>query len=161
MKMDFAKHAVNQNNLIAADLERQLKALATAPAKAAAPTPSSKEASPSNNRDGLLGGMLFDCLFGFPLTDLLGETAEQMTMTENPALSCGTAVDMYDEFRRDRAKENRTNGKIELGVQGSVNGLFNRVGNGLLNDAPKRLNLEDQYAMIARMKRAPGFYMAA
>lgn len=160
MKMNFAKHAANQN-LIAADLERQLKALAPAPAKAAKTAPATKEAPAAPNRDGLLGGMLFDCLFGLPLTDLLGETAEQMTMTENPALSCGTAIDMYDEIRRDRAKENRTNGKIELGVQGSVNGLFNRVGNGQLTDTPQRLNLEAHYAMIARMKRPPGFYMAA
>ncbi|MBU0859967.1 MAG: hypothetical protein KJ667_08510, partial [Alphaproteobacteria bacterium] len=113
-----------------------------------------------NDRDGMLGSLLFDCLFGLPLTDLFSETAEQ-TIDGNPAFSAGTAVDMYDEYRQDRAKKDRTNGSIEMGVKGSVNGLFNRVGNGLLADAPQRLNLENQYAVMARMMRPPGLYMAA
>lgn len=156
MKMNFAKSAANQNNLIAADLERQLKAMAVA--DKAQP----KTAAADTGRDGMLGTLFFDCLFGAPLSDLFADTVEQTDLHGNPALSVGTAVDMYDEFRRDRAKNNdRTNASIELGVSGAVNGLFNRAGQGAVAAELTRRNLEDQYAVIARMKRPPGLYMAA
>ena len=162
MKKHFEQRAANQNALIFTDLERQLKSMAAAPQGKqahAAPRPT-QAAAKSSQRDGLLGGMLLDCLFGLPLSDAFAgaaDIADEGTL----AVGAGMAVDLYDEFRRDRLPKNRTNGRgVEMGVSGSLKGMFNRPV-GALTDAPRRLNLEDQYAAIARMKRPPGLYMAA
>jgi hypothetical protein len=176
MKNAFAAKAANQNDTVLMDLERQLKAMARgqqqtqkeAPKKAAAQPAAATVADKSDQRDGLLGSLLFNCLFGVPLGDVFSEAAEHLPDAGDPALTAGMAVDMYDEFRQDRenakgAKNNRTNDRgVDTGVKGSsVNGMFNRLGAGALPDAPQRLNLADHHAVIARMKRAPGFYMAA
>lgn len=161
MKTTFAYSAANQYNAqVANDLVRQLKAMAAParPFRAAAEAKAAQEAPKgpkAPDRDGLLGGLLFDCLLGMPLSDMFADAVD-LPMDADPALTCGTAVDMYDEFVRDRAKNNRTNG-LEKGVSGAFNGMFGRVG----EPAPRRLNLEDHYAVIARMKRPPGLYMAA
>lgn len=198
MKQDFARHAANQNQIIATDLARQLKSIFAGPARPAplkaAPAAAATTTGAAPQRDGMMGGLFFDCLFGLPLTDLLSEAAdmegadfgdpsldlgEQMAAHGAPALSCGMAVDLYDEYRHDRlkhdrpAQENRTNGKMELGVvklgvMGAATGLFNHIGNGGSNGgggtipAPvtaAQQNLADHHAQIAQIKRPPGFYM--
>ena len=168
MKNAFAAKAANQNDTVLIDLERQLKAMAqghqAAPQKSTAKPAADKSTEKSvSSRDGMLGTLLFDCIFGAPLSDFFAEAVDHLPTEGDPALSALMAVDIYDEFRQDRAKKDRTNdrGVDDKGVKGSVNGMFNRLGTGALNDAPKRLNLEDQYSVIARMKRAPGLYMAA
>jgi hypothetical protein len=156
MKTIFEMNAANQHNaLIANDLERSLKAMAApakAPAKSAAPAPKAPNKAP--DRDGLLGGLMFDCFLGVPLADMFADAAD-LAMDADPALQCGTAVDLYDEYVRDRANNNRTNG--QKGVSGAFNGLFGRAG----EPAARQMALENQYATIARMKRPPGLYMAA
>jgi len=156
MKMTFENSAANQHNApILMDLERQLKSMAAAPAKAQGQAIAKESANKAPERDGLLGGLLFDCFLGLPLTDMFADAAD-LTMNADPALQAGTAVDCYDEYVRDRANNNRPNG--QKGVSGAFNGMFGRVANAA---APEQLNLENQYAVIARMKRPPGLYMAA
>lgn len=156
MKTIFEYSAANQYNApVANDLERQLKAMAAPrPARQPAPAKIDAAAPKAPDRDGLLGGLLFDCLLGVPLADMFADAVD-LPMDADPALNCGTAVDLYDEYVRDRAKNNRTNG--QKGVSGAFNGMFGRAG----EPAPAQIALEDHYAMIARMKRPPGFYMAA
>ena len=154
MKNAFAQNAANQYNApVLMDLERQLKSMAATPAKPQGKAIASESAHKAPERDGLLGGLLFDCFLGVPLTDMFADAAG-LTMNADPALQVGTAVDCYDEFVRDRANNNRTNG--QKGVSGAFNGLFGRVANAA---APEQINLENTYAMMARMKRPAGFYM--
>lgn len=154
MKTIFKNSAANQHNApILLDLERQLKSMAAAPAKAQGQAAAKESAQKAPERDGLLGGLLFDCFLGVPLADMFADAAD-LTMNADPALQVGTAVDCYDEYVRDRANNNRTNG--QKGVSGAFNGMFGRVANAA---APEQMNLENHYAMIARMKRPAGFYM--
>lgn len=136
MKNDFTKQTANQN-----------------------------QTGAKNDRDGMMGGLLFDCLLGLPLSDCFTEAAEMLPESGDPILAGGMVIDMYDEYRADRMKNDRTNGTIEMGVAGSVYGTFNRLGAGSFvtaaQPAAKSFDIADIKEATARMKRAPGLHMAA
>lgn len=81
---------------------------------------------PSARNDSLLGCLLFSAFCG----DALGEVFAEATNMPQWAseLDVDTALDLYEEYRLDR-----TNGGFKLGVNGALNGRFNRYG---IEEAP-------------------------
>jgi predicted lipid-binding transport protein (Tim44 family) len=131
-----------------------------APAINPAPQAQAKQPAPQN-RDSLLGSMLFDAIFGVSLSELLDtdfatDFAQDLDM-DSPAMTVGTATTLYDEAARDLSKKSGTNGSYELGVSGSMNKSFNIACANESIPAPA----PTYRAEVLRMKRHPGLYMAA
>lgn len=83
----------------------------------------------SARNDSLLGCLLFDAFCGGALGELFAEATDMPQWAR--ALDVDTALDLYEEYRLDR-----TNGGFELGVNGGLNGMFNRFGVNLSEKAP-------------------------
>ncbi len=85
---------------------------------------SSGEQEKNNNNsehDSILGSILFDCFCGAALGELAAEAMDVPMWARE--LDLNNALDLYEEYRRDRA-----NGGFKLGVNGALNGKFNGLG---------------------------------
>ncbi len=80
-----------------------------------------QEQATSSDYDTIFGSLLFDCFCGGALGELAAEAMNVPEMARE--LDWGNAMELYEEYRHDR-----TNGNFRLGVNGSINGTFNRLG---------------------------------
>lgn len=121
------------------DVRRELSALA--------PHPQRADKNTRDDRDGMLGGMLLDGLLGGAFLSAITDAFNLPAGVEE--LPVGTAVELYDEYSRDRhnVSDSFNAGATHRRAPRSAEAAF---WDRYLTDLPSRRTLEQNIAGISR-----------
>ena len=139
------------------DVGRQIAVLAPDPNKPGYKGPVSvsenRSAKAGDDRDAMLGSMLFECFIGAALGEVFCDALNVPSQVRE--LDWGNAIDIYDEYAQDR---HGVEHNFTLGQKNSIGGAFNSISSRLhkamekafQDDMPQRQKLEQQYARLDR-----------
>jgi hypothetical protein len=134
------------------DVGQQIAALAPPPDKPGQKSPEfvkeDARARVGDDRDAILGSLLFEAFFGCALGELFEDALNVPQGARE--LDWGNAIDIYDEYINDRYG----NQNYALGRKSCINGPFNHLSSRAQEayefDLPQREKLEQTYASLSR-----------